>query len=126
MQFKRNHSYKTMIGFIARHADCSIIPMLNGKESMTRNYHNQYYNTLQTCPGYHKKELENNSHKMSGSYQLSLPQQDDCTNILRKTIEGYLDTVPSLTFNAIKTKLIMHTLGACLRQYNTIQYKIYL
>ena len=29
-------------------------------------------------------------------------------NILRKTIEGYLDSVPSLTFNTIKTKLIMH------------------
>ena len=29
-------------------------------------------------------------------------------NILRKTIEGYLDSVPSLTFNAIKTLLIMH------------------
>ena len=28
--------------------------------------------------------------------------------ILRKTIEGYLDSVPSLTFNTIKTKLIMH------------------
>ena len=29
--------------------------------------------------------------------------------ILRKTIEGYLDSIPSLTFNTIKTKLIMHT-----------------
>ena len=29
-------------------------------------------------------------------------------NILRKTIEGYLDSVPSLTFNTIKTLLIMH------------------
>ena len=28
--------------------------------------------------------------------------------ILRKTIEGYLDSVPSLTLNTIKTKLIMH------------------
>ena len=28
--------------------------------------------------------------------------------MLRKTIEGYLDSVPSLTFNTIKTKLIMH------------------
>ena len=28
--------------------------------------------------------------------------------ILRKTIEGYLDSVPSLTFNTIKTNLIMH------------------
>ena len=28
--------------------------------------------------------------------------------ILRKTIEGYLDSVRSLTFNTIKTKLIMH------------------
>ena len=28
--------------------------------------------------------------------------------ILRKTIEGYLDLFPSLTFNTIKTKLIMH------------------
>ena len=28
--------------------------------------------------------------------------------ILRKTIEGYLDSVPSLIFNTIKTKLIMH------------------
>ena len=28
--------------------------------------------------------------------------------ILRKTIEGYLDSVPSLTFNTIKTKPIMH------------------
>ena len=30
------------------------------------------------------------------------------SNILRKTIEGYLDSVPSFTFNTIKTKLIMH------------------
>ena len=29
-------------------------------------------------------------------------------NILRKTIEGYLDSVPSLTFKTIKTLLIMH------------------
>ena len=29
--------------------------------------------------------------------------------ILRKTIEGYLGLVPSLTFNTIKTKLIMIT-----------------
>ena len=28
--------------------------------------------------------------------------------ILRKTIEGYLGSVPSLTFYAIKTKIIMH------------------
>ena len=28
--------------------------------------------------------------------------------ILRKIIEGYLDSVQSLTFNTIKTKLIMH------------------
>ena len=28
--------------------------------------------------------------------------------ILRETIEGYLDSVSSLTFNTIKTKLIMH------------------
>ena len=28
--------------------------------------------------------------------------------ILRKTIEGYLDSVPSLTFSTIKTLLIMH------------------
>ena len=30
--------------------------------------------------------------------------------ILRKTIEGYLDSVPSLTFNTIKTLLITHAL----------------
>ena len=30
------------------------------------------------------------------------------SSILRKTIEGYLDPVPSLTFNTIKTKPIMH------------------
>ena len=35
--------------------------------------------------------------------------------ILRKTIEGYLDSVPSLTFNTIKTKLIMHA-------YHTSRY----
>ena len=29
-------------------------------------------------------------------------------NILRKTIEGYLDSFPSLIFNTIKTKLIIH------------------
>ena len=29
-------------------------------------------------------------------------------NILRKTIIGYLDSVPSLTFNTAKTLLIMH------------------
>ena len=28
--------------------------------------------------------------------------------MLRQTIEGYLDSVPSLTFNTIKTLLIMH------------------
>ena len=28
--------------------------------------------------------------------------------ILRKTIEGYLDSDPSLIINTIKTKLIMH------------------
>ena len=28
--------------------------------------------------------------------------------MLRKTIEGYLGSVPSLTSNTIKTKLIMH------------------
>ena len=28
--------------------------------------------------------------------------------ILRKTIEGYLDSVSSLTFNTIKTLLLMH------------------
>ena len=34
----------------------------------------------------------------------------DCThfNILRKTIEGYLDSVPSLSLNTIKTLLIMY------------------
>ena len=31
-----------------------------------------------------------------------------CLTILRKLIEGYLDSVPSLTFNAMKTKPIMH------------------
>ena len=30
-------------------------------------------------------------------------------NILRKTIEGYLDSVPSLTSNTIKTLLIMNS-----------------
>ena len=30
------------------------------------------------------------------------------SSILRKTIEEYLDSVPSLTFNTIKTKPIMH------------------
>ena len=29
-------------------------------------------------------------------------------NILRKTIEGYLESVSSLTFNTMKTLLIMH------------------
>ena len=33
-------------------------------------------------------------------------------SILRKTIEGYLDSVPSLTFNTIKTKLIMHAFNS--------------
>ena len=32
----------------------------------------------------------------------------ECLNILRKTIEGYVDSVPSLTFKTIKTKLIMY------------------
>ena len=41
-------------------------------------------------------------------YDLSLLCSND--NILRKTIEGYLDSVPSLTLNTIKTKLIMHAL----------------
>ena len=31
-----------------------------------------------------------------------------CITILRKTIEGYLDSVPSQKFNTIKTLLIMH------------------
>ena len=30
--------------------------------------------------------------------------------ILRKIIEGYLDSVPPLTFNTIKTRPIMHAL----------------
>ena len=30
-----------------------------------------------------------------------------CT-VVRKKFEGYLDSVTSLTFNTIKTKLIMH------------------
>ena len=30
------------------------------------------------------------------------------TTILRKTIEGYFDSDPSLTFNKIKSKPIMH------------------
>ena len=34
--------------------------------------------------------------------------ETDRNHILRKTIEGYLDSVPSLTFNTIKTKLSMH------------------
>ena len=33
---------------------------------------------------------------------------DPVYSILRKAIEGYLDSVPSLIFNKIKTKLIMH------------------
>ena len=33
---------------------------------------------------------------------------DDPSSILRKTIEGYLESVPALTFNTIKTKLIVH------------------
>ena len=39
---------------------------------------------------------------------LSLPSYNIFRTILRKTIEGYFDSAPSLTFNAIKTKLIMH------------------
>ena len=31
-----------------------------------------------------------------------------CYNILRRTIERYLGSAPSLTFNTIKTKIIMH------------------
>ena len=45
------------------------------------------------------------------SYQLSTQQRHETASfyqsILRKTIEGYLGSVPSLTFNTIKTKLIM-------------------
>ena len=33
---------------------------------------------------------------------------DYIKSILRKTIEGYLDPILSLTFNAIKTKITMH------------------
>ena len=33
-------------------------------------------------------------------------------SILRKTNEGYLDLVPSLTFNTIKTLLIMHAFNS--------------
>ena len=45
-----------------------------------------------------------NIHNFNFNGQLSL----DRLYILRKTIEGYLDSVPSLTFNTIKTKPIMH------------------
>ena len=38
-------------------------------------------------------------------------QSETICQIYRNTIEGFLDSVPSLTtFNAIKTKLIMHAL----------------
>ena len=33
----------------------------------------------------------------------------ETSSIHRKTIEGYLDSVPSLTFNTIKAKPIMYT-----------------
>ena len=40
------------------------------------------------------------------------PTNIECLNLIdnihRKTIEGYLDSVSSLTFNTIQTKLIMH------------------
>ena len=35
------------------------------------------------------------------------------SNILRKTIEGYLDLNQSIAFNTIKTKLIMHAFHKC-------------
>ena len=37
--------------------------------------------------------------------------------ILRKLIEGYLDSVPSLTFNTIKTLLIMHAFHSSLSHW---------
>ena len=40
--------------------------------------------------------------------EFALRTVTDMLNILRKTIEGYLDSVPALTLNTIKTKLIMH------------------
>ena len=39
---------------------------------------------------------------------IGFDRHSNTISILRKTIEGYLESVPSLTFNTIKTKLIVH------------------
>ena len=49
-----------------------------------------------------------NCWKSHATALLSILYQSQGVSILRKTMEGYLDSVPYLTFNTIKTYLIMH------------------
>ena len=51
--------------------------------------------------------------KASGLYPCTLYRwTNHGLTILRKTIERYLDSVPSLTFNTIKTQLTMHSFNS--------------
>ena len=57
------------------------------------------------------KMLRNTEVGMNARTELKLIAKSE-VNILRKTIEGYLDSAPSLTFNTIKTinLLCMHVI----------------
>ena len=65
-----------------------------------------------SCVEHEKKyfiALGKMSHNQASHQGLYAVCSDKQKYILRKTIEGYLDSVPSLTFNTIKKILIMHT-----------------
>ena len=55
---------------------------------------------------------ENSTFSEHGHVAYQIKGDNECSNmvanILRKTIEGYLGSVPSLTFNTIKNLLIMY------------------
>ena len=55
-----------------------------------------------------KEACDNNDYHRSRQRQTFNMSVKSMRYILRKTIEGYLDSVPSLTSNTIITKLIMH------------------
>ena len=52
--------------------------------------------------------LNSAEHEIYPAHNVGILTFISMINILRKTIEGYLDSVPSLTFNSIKTLLSMH------------------
>ena len=65
-----------------------------------KNYHIDFVHLL----------IIGKSSKFQKSWTSEIQKFKTCSlleNILRKTIEGYLHSVPSLTFNTIKTKLVM-------------------